>query len=77
MQGGYYICYYYRGKNRKFLFFKCARAGPLITLEDIDQNECRALGGEEGSVRERGLLGVQSKRLLDHLNCIVVWRAAI
>jgi len=42
----------------------------LITVEDIDQTKCRALGGEEGSVRERGLLGLYSKRLLDHQDCI-------
>ena len=73
MQGGYYICYYYRGKNRIFVPGKCL----LITVEDIDQTKCRALGGEEGSVRERGLLGLYSKRLLDHLDFFVVWKAAM
>jgi len=33
--------------------------------------------GEEVSVRERGLLGLYSKRLLDHLDFFVVWKAAM
>ena len=66
-----------QGKEQEIYSLKVPGQCPLITLEDIDQNECRALGGEEGSVTVRGLLGLYSKRLLDHLNCIIVWRAAI
>jgi len=33
--------------------------------------------GEEVSVRECGLLGLYSKRLFDHLDFFVVWKAAM
>jgi len=33
--------------------------------------------GEEVSVRERGLLGIYSKRLFDHLDFFVVWKATM
>jgi hypothetical protein len=32
--------------------------------------------GQEVSVRERGLLGMYSKRLFDHLDFFVLWKAA-
>jgi hypothetical protein len=66
-----------QGKEQEIYSLNVPGQGSLITLEDIDRNECRALGGEEGSVRERALLGLYSKRLFDYLDCIVVWRAAI
>jgi len=64
-------------KEREIYSLKVPRQCPPITLEDIEQNQCRSLESEKGNVRERGLLGVKSKRFFDHLDIFVVWRAAI
>jgi hypothetical protein len=57
-----------QGKEQEIYSLNVLGQCPLIILEDIDQNQCRALGGEEGRVRERGVLGISSKRLFDHLD---------
>jgi len=59
-----------QGKEQEIYSLNVSGQQPLIILEDIDQDQCRALGGEEGRVRERGLFGIYHKRLSDHLDCI-------
>jgi hypothetical protein len=50
------------GERTGNIIFKCRRVVPSHLLGYIDQYKCRRLGGEEDRVRERRLLGRESKR---------------
>jgi hypothetical protein len=56
------------GKEQEINSLNVPGQCPPIILEDKDHSQCRAMGGEEGRLRERVLLGIYSKRLFDHLD---------
>jgi len=58
--------------------FKCPRAMPFHEGgRYLPTSMQKSWEGEEVSVRERGMLGIYSKILFDHLDFFVVWKAAM